>query len=87
MANMQDSEITICRILEKREGFVKFAVDEGLSTPESNLDVDSSEEIINNFLEDEQIDVKLNHVVACSFENSKIHYLHKDVMFKTIGVR
>ena len=83
MANMLDSEITVCHILEKRDGFIKFAVDEGLSTPESNLDIDSSEEIINNFLDEEQIDKKLNHVVACSFESSKIHYLHKDVMFKT----
>lgn len=83
MANKQDSEITICRVLEKRDGYIKFAVDDGLTTPQGNLDINSGEEIINNFLEDEQIDKKLNHVVACSFESSKIHYLYKDVMFKT----
>ena len=83
IANKQDCEITICRVLEKRDGYIKFTVDEGLSTPESNLDINSSEHIINAFLDEEQIDKKLNHVVACSFENSKIHYLHKDVMFKT----
>ena len=55
MANMQDSEINICRILEKRDGYIKFAVDEDLSTLQSNLDINSSEQIINNFLKDEQI--------------------------------
>ena len=82
IANKQDCEITICRVLEKRDGYIKFAVDEGLSTPESNLDINSSEHIINEFLDEEQIDKKLNHVVACSFENSKIHYLHWRYMLR-----
>ena len=83
MANKQDREITICRVLEKRDGYIKFAVDDGLTTPQGNLEINSSEKIISNILDKEQIDEKFNHVVACSFENSSIHYLYKDVMFKT----
>ena len=83
MANKQDSEITICRVLEKRDGYIKFAVDDGLTKPQGNLDINSRDAIISNILDEEQIDKKFDHVVACSFENSEIHYLNKDVMFKT----
>ena len=83
MANKPDNEITICRVLEKRDGYIRFAVDDGLTKPQTNLDINTREKIINNILEEEQIDKKLNHVVACSFDSSTIHYLDKDVMFKT----
>lgn len=83
LANMQDDEISICRILDKHDGYIQFAVDEDLPSPKYYLDEYSSEQIVSCILQEEQIDSSVNPMIACSFTDSKTHYLDKDVMFQT----
>lgn len=83
LAHMQDDEIDCCRVLEKRDGYIRFAVDEGLPSPEYKLAEQDSERIVSNILSEEQIDPSLQPVLACSFANSKAHYIGTDVVFQT----
>lgn len=49
-----NDDIEICKILQKEDGIIRFAINENLQSPESHLIKSTDSEIINRFLSKEQ---------------------------------
>ena len=84
LAMMDSKRISCCRIMEHTSDAITFEVDGNLPPACDVLNTYNSTEIIQSFLESEQISDELGNVVACSFKNDKLVDFGGDVLFKCI---
>lgn len=82
LASMKNSDIMLCDVIEHNDNSITFLVDKGLTQPTEHLELSSYIDIVDKFIDKEQIDDKLIDLVKCSFEKDKLSYLGKDALYK-----
>lgn len=83
LADMSDKDISLCKIIEKREGYIRFVVDEGLSRPEKHLELQEADNIVQTILHKKQINKSITNLVTNGLGNGKMSYIGQDVMYQT----
>lgn len=83
LSELSSAEVTPCKIIDRGANYIKFEVDEDLTPCQQHI-CDSSDDIIQFFLEDEQIDSSIANIIASSFANEPIAYLGLDVVYQCI---
>lgn len=78
-----NDDIEICKILQKEDGIIRFAINENLQSPESHLIKSTDSEIINRFLSKEQIPFSLYNIVTHSLPLHDICFVGKDVLWQS----
>lgn len=81
IAKKSDADIAVCKVIEQKEGYIRFSVDEGLSKPRGHFSTSSENEIIDKIIEEEQIEHTMGNIVASSFQGERLNYPDADVMF------
>ena len=83
LAAKDDSEIKVCPILERCNNYVRFAVDEVLTSPRCHLDPVDNDALIDSILNAEQIDPSLRNIITFSWSSQDIASVGSDVMWQT----
>ncbi len=82
LTSKTDEEIIVCKIIEEKEGYIRFAVDEGLTKPRYHLRKENANRIIDRILEEDKIDTPLRNIIAYSFKGKRLNYPGADVVYK-----
>ena len=81
LANKNNEEIKICKIIKKDTNLIQFVVDGKLSKPKEMLAQKTGRDIMEEIMSEMQISPKLYNIVDSSFADKKLHYESSDVMY------
>lgn len=85
LANTPLEERRYCHILEHSASSISFVVDKNLTPPDFHLDQKNANDIIDYWLDSEQIPMEVANVITSSLSSKESYcYLGKDTLFQCI---